>query len=66
MYETLRMCSALDSLFTRFSPSKREISFLKTIPLFVNKIVIGVIFAVLLYNGVKKEDFVRELYQCSM
>ena len=39
MYETLRMCSALDSLFTRFSPSKREISFLKTIPLFVNKTV---------------------------
>lgn len=39
MYETLRMCSALDSLFTRFSPAKREISLLKTIPLFVNKTV---------------------------
>ena len=39
MYETLRMCSALDSLFTRFYPAKREISFLKTIPLLVNKTV---------------------------
>ena len=39
MHETLRMCYALDLLFTRFSPSKREIWFLKTIPLFVNKIV---------------------------